>query len=76
MGKRGRDENDEEKYFPIFKKANVVGRVLQQLDSNVPKAAAPPKTPVPESKKSESLSVSKPTSSGFATVLRSLGKIM
>ena len=30
-----KNENDKEEYFPIFKKANVVGRVLQKLDSNV-----------------------------------------
>ena len=26
-----KNENDKEEYFPIFKKANVVGRVLQKL---------------------------------------------
>ena len=52
-----KNENDKEEY--------VVGRVLQKLDSNVWKAAAPPKTPVPEY-----------TSSGFTTVLRSLGNIL
>ena len=74
MGKRER-EDEKEEYFPIFKKAkktNVVGRVLQQLDSNVPKVTAAPRAVDTKSKKSEPTDASKP-SSGFATVLSSLG---
>ena len=74
MRKREREE-DKEEFFPIFKKAkntNIVGRILQQLDSNVPKVAEPSKSAAFKSK-SESTGDSKSSSSGFAAVLSSLG---
>ena len=79
MYKRER-EDEEKEYFPIFKKAkktNIVGRVLQQLDTNVPKATTEPKNAVFLSQKSSAKPnvASDPLDSNEATsiVLHSLG---
>ena len=78
MSKRER-EDEEKEYFPIFKKAkktNIVGRVLQQLDTNVPKATTEPKNVILSQKSSAKPNVaSDPLDSNEATsiVLHSLG---